>query len=188
MQGSDNGAPGRPDLRVTMANTSAEQVIRVFGTVSGSNITSIGFRSTRGITHGPSGAGYGDPFSVDGLLLGFFGALENGMVSGVGVWFTPISGPNPWPGPWPLPVTYLEMSPAYGGLSNAVAWDDTTLDMGGAYITSRLDTCSSNEPIYRTFLLRSKMCRQHSQHLTVCVPCTEPTQLNCKIIYVSNLR
>jgi hypothetical protein len=136
MRGSDNGLPTRPDFRVTMANTSAEQVIRVFGTVTGSTITSIGFITSRGTTNAPFGPGPGEPFSVDGLLLGFYGALENGAISGIGVWSTPMGGPNPWPGPVPLPLIYLEMSPAYGNLSNVAMWDDTTPDMGGAHIFS----------------------------------------------------
>jgi hypothetical protein len=117
-----------------MSNTSAEQVISVVGTFSGSTINSIGFKTFRGnkqVTYGP---GYGEQFSVDGLLLGFFGALENGAISGIGVWYTTMGGPNPWPQPFPIPLTYLEMSPAYGSLSNAVPWDDTILDLGGAQI------------------------------------------------------
>jgi hypothetical protein len=137
MRGSDYGQPARPDVRVGMTNTSAEQVIRVFGTFNGSTITHIGFKSTRGLTYGQSGPGYGEAFSVDGLVLGFFGALENGVISGIGVWYTPLGGPNPWPGPVPLPLIYLEMSPAYGNLSNSAMWDDSTPDMGGAHISSR---------------------------------------------------
>jgi hypothetical protein len=114
-----------------MSNTSAEQVISVFGTFSGSTITSIGFKTTRGNTHPTYVPSYGEPFSVEGLLLGLFGSLENGMISGLGIWYMPMGGSNPWPRPVPLPLTYLEMSPAYGGLSNADTWDDTTPDMGG---------------------------------------------------------
>jgi hypothetical protein len=116
-----------------MTNTSAEQVIGMFGTVSGSTVTSIGFKTTRTII-APYGPGDGEPFSVDGLVLGFFGALEDGVLSGIGVWYTPMGGPNPWPQPFPLPLTYLEKSPAYGSMSNAATWDDTTLDLGGAQI------------------------------------------------------
>jgi hypothetical protein len=101
MRGSDNGQSARPDFRVTMANTSAEQVIRVFGTVTGSTITSIGFRTTRGTTHAPFGPGYGESFLVDGLLLGFFGALENGAISGIGVWSTPMGDPTRGQGQYP---------------------------------------------------------------------------------------
>jgi hypothetical protein len=120
-----------------MTNTSAEQVIRVFGTVDGSTITSIGFKTSRGMTYALSGLGNGEPFSVYGLVLGFFGGpLENGAMSGVGVWYTPLGGPNPWPTPVPLPLDYLEMSPAYGNLSNVTTWDDTTPDMGGAQTSS----------------------------------------------------
>jgi hypothetical protein len=132
MRGSDDGLPSRPDFRVTIRNTSAEQFNRVFGTVTGSTITSIGFRTTRGVTYGPFGLGYGEPFSVEGLVLGFFGALDNGAISGFGVWYMAMGGPNPWP--VPLPFTFLEMSPAFGNVSNAAMWDDTIPDMGGVHM------------------------------------------------------
>jgi hypothetical protein len=74
-----------------MVNISAEHIIRVFGTVSGNSITSIGFRSTKGFIYGPYGPGSGEPFTVDGLVLGFFGALNNRVLSGIGVWYTPMT-------------------------------------------------------------------------------------------------
>jgi hypothetical protein len=144
MHGIDSGTMARPDLKVTMTNTSAEQVIRVFGTVRGSTITSIGFSTTRTVI-GPIGASDGQPFSIHGLVLGFLGALENGVLSGIGVWYTPLGGSNPWPRPFPLPLTYLEMSPAYGSLSNAATWDDTTSDMGGVHISFRPHSFWSND-------------------------------------------
>jgi hypothetical protein len=134
MHGSNNGQPFRPDFRVTIANTSADQFNRVFGTVTGSTITSIGFRTTRGVTHNPIGPGPGEPFLVEGLVLGFFGALENGAISGFGVWYMAMGGPNPWPWPVPFPSTFLEMSPAYGNPSNAAMWDDTIPEMGGVHM------------------------------------------------------
>jgi hypothetical protein len=137
MHGLDDGAPGRPELRVTIANTSAEQVIGVFGTATGSRVTSIGFRTSRGITIAPIGRGDGWSFSVDGLVVGFFGALESGsgVLSGVGVWYLPLT--TMIPGAVPLPSTSLEMSPAYGNLWNVWTWDDTP-DMGGAPVFSHL--------------------------------------------------
>jgi hypothetical protein len=125
MHGTDNGFPARPDGRVTISNSTAERVIRVFGTQTGSTITSIGFSTTRGRTFGPWGTGGGDPFSVDGQLLGFFGGLQDGAVSGIGVWYTPdVASTVP---------TNMEMSPAYGNLVNVWTWDDTP-DLGGAHI------------------------------------------------------
>jgi hypothetical protein len=129
MHGWDYGAFGRPDLRVTITNTSAEQIINVFGTATGSRVTSIGFKTSKGTTYVTMGPGEGSPFSVDGLVLGFVGALENGALSGIGVWYLPMSTSPP--GPVALPVTSLEMSAAYGNLVNVWAWDDTP-DWGGA--------------------------------------------------------
>ncbi len=131
MHGSDYGARDRPDWRVPIVNSSAEQVIGVFGTATGSRVTSVGFKTSKGITIAPMGPGDGWSFSVDGLVLGFFGALENGseVLSGIGVWYLPLTTSTP--GAVPLPVTSLEMSPAYGNLWNVWAWEDTP-DMGGA--------------------------------------------------------
>jgi hypothetical protein len=130
MHGSDYGAAGRPDWRMSIANVTADQIINVFGTATESRVTSIGFRTFRGRTIAPMGPGDGWPFSVDGLVVGFFGGLENGSgaLSGIGVWYLPLMTSPP--GPVPLPVMSLEMSPAYGNLANTWTWDDTP-DMGG---------------------------------------------------------
>jgi hypothetical protein len=133
MHGLDNEAAGRPDWRITIANTSAQQVINVFGTATGSRVTSIGFKTSRGTIVAPMGPGEGWSFSVDGLVVGFFGALEkgSGVLSGIGVWYLPLT--TPIPGPVSLPLTSLEMSPAYGNLWNVWTWDDTP-DLGGAQL------------------------------------------------------
>jgi hypothetical protein len=125
MHGTDNEWPARPDWRVTITNSSTERFIGVFGTAVGSSITSIGFKTSRGTTHGPLGAGGGTTFSVDGQVLGFFGALKDGALSGIGVWYTPVV-----PGVLLFP-TNLEKTPAYGAVVNVWTWDDTP-DMGGA--------------------------------------------------------
>jgi hypothetical protein len=134
MHGSDYGQPARPDLRATITNTSAERVIGVFGTATDSRVTSIGFKTSRGMVYGPIGSGNGRPFAIDGLVLGFFGALETGAVSGIGVWYMPLSAATQVP--LPLPVTSQEMSPAYGNPSNVWTWDDTP-NLGGALRLSR---------------------------------------------------
>ncbi len=125
MHGTDNNSPLRTDGRVSITNSTAERVIRVFGTAIGSSITSIGFNTTMGRTYGsPWGAGGGDPFSLDGQVLGFFGGMQDGNISGIGVWHTPdLTSTGP---------TNLEMSRAYGNLVNVWAWDDTP-DLGGAH-------------------------------------------------------
>jgi hypothetical protein len=119
-----------------MSNTSAEQIISVFGTANGSSITSLGFKTSTGGTYAPWGPGQGDPFAVDGLILGFFGALEDGAISGLGVWYTPTTTFKP--GQLPLRMNYLEMSAAFGDMSSVATWDDSTPDMGGAPMCSRL--------------------------------------------------
>ncbi len=129
MHGTDNSAPLRPDYRVTIFNSTAERVISVFGSAAGNSITSIGFRTTKGTQYGPLGPGGGVPFQVDGLVLGFFGALDNGAISGIGVWFMPIDTSIAGD---PLFLPSLEMSPAYGSLLNAWTWDDTP-DLGGVH-------------------------------------------------------
>ncbi len=86
----------------------------------------LGFKSSRGTTYGPFGAGGGTRFSVDGQVLGFFGALKDGALSGIVVWYTPTV-----PGSLLFP-TNLEMTPAYGAVVNVWTWDDTP-DMGGAH-------------------------------------------------------
>jgi hypothetical protein len=97
--------------------------------------------------------GDGGPFSVDGLVLGFVGALENGVLSGIGVWYLPVSTSPP--GPIVLPVTFLEMSPAYGNLVNVWAWDDTP-DWGGAHdLFSPLDVaCTNTWPFFSLLKLQ----------------------------------
>ncbi len=125
MHGTDNSTPSRPDGRVTLTNSTAERVIRVLGTQIGSSITSIGFSTSRGRTFGPWGTGGGDPFSVDGQLLGFFGGLQDGNISGIGVWYTPdVTSTVP---------TNTEMTPAYRNLVTVWTWDDTP-DLGSAHI------------------------------------------------------
>jgi hypothetical protein len=124
MHGSDLDNPLRPTGRTSNLNATAEQVTSVFGTASGSSITSIGFNTSRGRTFGgPWGAGGGEPFQVDGQVLGFFGALNNGAISGVGVWYTLAVASG-------VPAS-LAMSPAYGALRNVWTWDDRP-DLGGA--------------------------------------------------------
>jgi hypothetical protein len=124
MHGTDNNTPFRTDGRVTITNSTSERVIRVFGTQIGSSISSIGFSTSTGRTLGPWGSGGGDPFSVDGQLLGFYGGLQDGAVSGIGVWYTPdVTATVP---------TNMEMTPAYGNLVNVWTWDDTP-DLGGEH-------------------------------------------------------
>ncbi len=122
MHGTDLNQPSRPDWKTFSSFSSDSQIINVFGTTSGA-ITSIGFKTIQGTVIGPIGAGGGDAFSMDGLLLGFFGALQNNATSGIGVWYMP--------GNAAFPLS-LEMSPAYGNLTSTWAWDDTP-DMGGAH-------------------------------------------------------
>jgi hypothetical protein len=153
MHGFDNSAPLRPDFRVTITNSTAERVISVFGNASGNTITSIGFRTTTGRTYGPQGLGGGDSFQVDGLVLGFFGALDSGAISGLGVWYTPVDTSTPGD---TMFKPALDMSPAYGNLVNVWTWDDTP-DMGGAHpvslppVVGRGDCCgakSGNEGVH----------------------------------------
>jgi hypothetical protein len=129
MHGSDNGVPSRPDARAAFADSVADRINNVFGSARGNNISSIGFRTARGSTYGPYGPGSSLNFSVDGHLLGFFGVLANGIISGIGVWYTPIVASTPGTPPFQMK---LEMSPAYGSLSNVWTWDDTP-NMGGAH-------------------------------------------------------
>jgi hypothetical protein len=120
----------RPEGRVFITPGSDERVIRMFGTVSGGRITSIGFNTTRGRTfRGPYGSGGGEPFLFDGQVVGFFGAPASGALSGLGVWYTPTVTSTTVPKAIP---TYLEMSPAYGNLGSVLRWDDTP-NMGGAH-------------------------------------------------------
>jgi hypothetical protein len=107
----------------TRLESDDERLVNVFGTSSGNSITSIGFRTTKGSILGPWGSGIGGSFSVDGLVLGFFGALQSGAISGLGVWYTPEIT-------FTIPAS-LEMTPAYGNLVNVWTWDDTP-DMSGA--------------------------------------------------------
>jgi hypothetical protein len=106
----------------TKLDSSNERFVNVFGTATGCSITSIGFKTTKGRTFGPWGSGFGGPFSVDGLVLGFYGALQKGAISGLGVWYTPEIT-------FTIPA-FLEMTPAYGNLVNVWTWDDTP-DMSG---------------------------------------------------------
>jgi hypothetical protein len=100
VRGSDNGERFRPDGRVLLTSGSEERIIRMFGTASDSSITSIGFNTTSGRTFmSPWGVGGGQPFSVDGLLLGFSGALDNGVLSGIAAWYTPVLTSTPGPVP-----------------------------------------------------------------------------------------
>jgi hypothetical protein len=135
MHGTDNGVRTRPDISVNLPQDV--QVISVFGSANGSSVTSIGFNLSNGDAY-DFGPGDGDPFSVDGLFLGFYGALQDttvstskgkgaplgGAISGIGVHYTEVTSTLPKP-PW-------KMSPAYGNLVNVWTWDDTP-DMGGAH-------------------------------------------------------
>jgi hypothetical protein len=100
VRGSDYGEPWRPNGRVLLTSGSEERIIRMFGTATSSSITSIGFNTTRGRTFfSPWGVGGGQPFVVDGLLLGVSGGLDNGTLSGIAAWYTPL--PIYTPGPVP---------------------------------------------------------------------------------------
>jgi hypothetical protein len=134
MHGSDRGTPFRPDGSFSLLSITVEQIIRVFGSANGSSITSIGFRTSRHRTFGPWGVGGGEPFVVDGLVVGFFGARNDKDVSGIGVWYTPTVTFTPGINPFPM---FLEMSPAFGDLTNVWTWDDTP-DMSGAHIPQHL--------------------------------------------------
>jgi hypothetical protein len=147
MHGTDNGKPATPDWIYISPSTLGidEQLISMFGSASGSSVTTIGFTTKTGTILGPYGAigSDGVPFAVYGLLLGFFGALKDGAISGTGAWYTPeVTSTFPRSG---------EMSPAYGNLVNVWSWDDTP-DMGGAHhpfpvpdVASRMcGTSSSN--------------------------------------------
>jgi hypothetical protein len=126
MHGSKNGRPLRPDFRIEFKGSAAGQIIGITGTVNAGAITSITLRTSTGIIRGPIGGGGGQPFSVDGLVLGFFGAFDKGAIAitGIGVWYTPeLISTFP---------TGLEMTPAYGNLDNTWAWQDT-LNLGGAH-------------------------------------------------------
>jgi hypothetical protein len=176
MHGTDYGAPGRPDWRVPITNTSAEQLVNVFGTATGNRVTSIGFKSSRGTVYGPMNPGDGRAFAIDGLVLGFFGALENGAISGIGVWYMPLSAATQVPVPLPV-TTSQEMSPAYGNLWNVWTWDDTP-NMGGAlhpslpvwrvqrnWLWMGVSQCPT--AVHGTFATYEQ---QLSQRLTICVP------------------
>jgi hypothetical protein len=134
MHGTNNGFPSRPDVFVPPISILVEQITKVVGSASGNSITSIGFRTSRGTTYGPWGVGGGEPFEIDGLLVGLFGALEDGEISGIGVWYTPTVTFTPGINPFPM---FLEMSPAVGDLTNVWTWDDTP-DMSGAHIPHHL--------------------------------------------------
>jgi hypothetical protein len=115
MRGNDMGRPIRPDFRLSL-NATDERVISVFGTAFLSTIRSFGVSTSKGRTLGPFGAGRGPPFKVDGLVLGFFGALRNGDLSGIEVWYTPgLASTFP---------TSAEMSAAPGNQLDVGPWDD----------------------------------------------------------------
>ncbi len=123
MHGTDYGDP-RPDWKTSHRFfINDNRIIRVSGTANG-GITSIGFTTSKGTFLGPFGAGGGKTFSVDGLFIGLYGALENGAISGIGVWYTQEDPPFPMS---------LVMSAAFGNVTNTWTWDDTP-DMGGAHI------------------------------------------------------
>jgi hypothetical protein len=124
MHGTFYNQRDRPDYKTPNAFSNDDWIIGVFGTAN-TVITSIGFNTSKGLVLGPipTGGGVGDPFFVHGTLLGFFGALQDGAISGFGVWYSP--------GTSRIPMS-MEMSPAYGNLINTWAWDDTP-DMGGAH-------------------------------------------------------
>jgi hypothetical protein len=130
MHGTDNDEPSRHQWRSPLINSTDEWVSGVFGTTSGSSITSIGFTTSKGRSFGgPWGAGGGEPFSFFGLLLGFFGALEGWNLSGIGAWYTPSAIFTPGAVMFPRS---LERSPAYGSQTNVWTWDDTPNTSGAA--------------------------------------------------------
>ncbi len=125
MRGYDNGARGRPDGDVRLTEGSQAQIISMFGNATSNSITSIGFTLSTGRKFGPWGVGGNGSFLVDGLLLGFFGALENGAISGIGAWYMPTAAP-------PFP-TSLETSPAYANHSSMWTWGDSSYMDGAHY-------------------------------------------------------
>jgi hypothetical protein len=130
MHGTDYDEPSRPEKSLVIQPTD-EWVTSMFGTArgsgNGSSITSIGFTTSRGRIFGPFGAGSGNPFSVFGLLLGLYGALDNKYLSGIGAWYTPVA--TSIPGVVMFPRS-LDRSPAYGNLNNAWTWDDAPDNSG----------------------------------------------------------
>jgi hypothetical protein len=128
MHGSDYDAPARSDKTWSM-RPAEEWLTGMFGTIRGSSITSIAFKTSKARMYGPIGSGGGQPFSFEGLLLGFYGALDSGSLSGIGAWYTPTATFTP--GPIMFPRS-LERSPAYGNLTNVWTWDDVP-DTSGAH-------------------------------------------------------
>ncbi len=133
MHGSDNGFPRRPDWDVPFSNGSNARVIRMFGTARGSRVTSIGFKTSKRRTHGPWGDGGGEQFLVDGEVLGFFGAIKSGSISGIGVWYAATAA-GIFPVDPKLPTT------AYGNLSDVWTANDAR-NRGGAHQNFSFPIC-----------------------------------------------
>jgi hypothetical protein len=121
----DCAVHSRPDWEIRPFDLNDARLTRMVGTSSGSSVTSIGFRSNKNTIFGPwGGGGGGQNFSVDGEVLGFFGALRSGSISGMGVWYTPTVTAS-FPASRELPSVYQTLSEMW-------TWEDVP-ESGGAH-------------------------------------------------------